>query len=57
MTVVCVDFSNEATLEKMLDLVYDSSTIMIRICNDQMMAFIMPPLRHGSVLKNIILII
>ena len=43
----------------MLDLVYDSSTIMIglRICNDQMMAFIMLPLRRGSALNNIILIL
>ena len=41
----------------MLDLVYDSNTIMIRIWNDQMIAFIMllPP-RRDSALKNIILI-
>ena len=57
MTVVCVNFSKKAVWEKMLYLVYDSSTVMIRICNDQMMAFIMLPLRHGSMLKNIILII
>ena len=57
MTVVCINFSNKAVWEKMLNLVYDSSTNMIRICNDQIMAFIMQPLRRGLVLKNIILII
>ena len=40
----------------MLDLVYDSGTIMIRVCHDQMIAFITLPLRNGSALKNIILI-
>ena len=56
MTVVCVNFCNQAAREKMLDLIYDSGTIMIHICNDQMMAYIMLPLRHNSALKNIILI-
>ena len=41
----------------MLDLVHNSSTIMIHTWNDQMMAFMMLPLRHGSALKNIVLII
>ena len=57
MTVVCVNFSNKAVWEKMLDLVYDSSTIMIRTCNDQMMAFVMLPIQRGLALKNIFLII
>ena len=47
MTVVCVNFFHKAVWEKMLDLAYDSNTIMIHICNDQMKAFIMLPLRHG----------
>ena len=38
MTVACVNFSNKAIGEKMLDFVYDFSTIMIRVsCNDQML--------------------
>ena len=57
MIVVYVNFLNKAVWEKMLDLVYDSSTSMIRIYNYQMMAFIILPLRHGSALKNIILVI
>ena len=57
MTVVCVYFCNKAVREKMLDFVYESSTIMIRIYNDQMIAFIMLPLRNGSGFKNLILIL
>ena len=56
MTVVCVNFFYKVVWEKMLDLVYDSSSIMIRICTDQMMANIVLP-HQGSALKNIILII
>ena len=41
----------------MLDLVYDSNTIMICICNDEMMALIMLPIQRGLALKNIFLII
>ena len=53
MTVLfCVNLSNEAE-ERMLDLVYDSSTIMIRIWNDQMMAFIMLSFGRGSAINNI----
>ena len=55
MTVVCNNFSTMAVWQKMLNLIYDSSTFMICICNDQMMAFIMLPLRRGLALKNIVL--
>ena len=34
-----------------------ATRLMICICNDQMMAFITLPLRHGLALNNIILII
>ena len=54
MTVVYGNFYNKAIWEKMLDLIYELSNIMIRICNGQMIAFIMLPIRHGSALRNII---